>query len=60
MLVKRASPTKLIPVFEDDGLALVLVQGALETARQINHRFGTAIILVEQNIKTALGVGDRA
>ena len=42
------------------GLAPVLVQRVLETARQINHRFGTAIILVEQNIKTALGVADRA
>lgn len=41
------------------GLAPVLVQRVLETARQINRRFGTAIILVEQNIKTALGVADR-
>jgi len=42
------------------GLAPVLVQRVLDTARQINRRFGTAIILVEQNIKTALGVADRA
>jgi branched-chain amino acid transport system ATP-binding protein len=42
------------------GLAPVLVQRVLETAQQINQRFGTAIILVEQNIKTALGVADRA
>lgn len=42
------------------GLAPVLVQRVLEAARQINQRFGTAIILVEQNIKTALGVADRA
>ena len=42
------------------GLAPVLVQRVIETARQINQRFGTAIILVEQNIKTALGVADRA
>jgi branched-chain amino acid transport system ATP-binding protein len=41
------------------GLAPVLVQRVLETARQINRRFGTTIILVEQNIKTALGVADR-
>lgn len=41
------------------GLAPVLVQRVLETARQINRRFGTAIILVEQNIKTALDVADR-
>jgi branched-chain amino acid transport system ATP-binding protein len=42
------------------GLAPVLVQRVLDTARQINQRFGTAIILVEQNIKTALGVAERA
>ncbi len=42
------------------GLAPVLVQRVLETARQINRRFGTTIVLVEQNIKTALGVADRA
>jgi branched-chain amino acid transport system ATP-binding protein len=42
------------------GLAPVLVQRVLDTVRQINRRFGTAIILVEQNIKTALGVADRA
>jgi branched-chain amino acid transport system ATP-binding protein len=42
------------------GLAPVLVQRVLETVRHINRRFGTAIILVEQNIKTALGVADRA
>ncbi len=42
------------------GLAPVLVQRMLETARQINRRFGTAIVLVEQNIKTALLMADRA
>jgi branched-chain amino acid transport system ATP-binding protein len=42
------------------GLAPVLVQRVLATAREINRRFGTAIVLVEQNIKTALGVADRA
>ena len=42
------------------GLAPVLVQRVLEAARQINRRFGTAIILVEQNVRTALGVADRA
>ncbi len=42
------------------GLAPVLVQRMLETARQINRRFGTAIVLVEQNVKTALEVADRA
>ncbi len=42
------------------GLAPVLVQRVLETVRQINRRFGTAIVLVEQNIKTALGMADRA
>ena len=38
------------------GLAPVLVQRVFETAAQINRRFGTAIVLVEQNIKTALGM----
>jgi len=42
------------------GLAPVLVQRVLETATQINRRFGTAIVLVEQNIKTALGIARRA
>jgi branched-chain amino acid transport system ATP-binding protein len=42
------------------GLAPVLVQRVLETAAQINKRFGTAIVLVEQNIKTALGMASRA
>jgi branched-chain amino acid transport system ATP-binding protein len=42
------------------GLAPVLVQRVLETVVQINRRFGTAIVLVEQNIKTALGMAGRA
>jgi branched-chain amino acid transport system ATP-binding protein len=42
------------------GLAPVLVQRVLATAVQINQRFGTAILLVEQNIKTALQMAQRA
>ncbi len=42
------------------GLAPVLVQRVLETAARINERFGTAIVLVEQNIKTALTMAKRA
>jgi branched-chain amino acid transport system ATP-binding protein len=42
------------------GLAPVLVQRVLETAVEINRRFGTAIVLVEQNIKTALAMSSRA
>ena len=42
------------------GLAPVLVQRVLATAAQINQRFGTAILLVEQNIKTALAMAKRA
>jgi branched-chain amino acid transport system ATP-binding protein len=42
------------------GLAPVLVQRVLETAARINQRFGTAIVLVEQNIKTALAMASRA
>lgn len=42
------------------GLAPVLVQRVLEAAGEINRRFGTAIVLVEQNIKSALGLAARA
>jgi branched-chain amino acid transport system ATP-binding protein len=42
------------------GLAPVVVQRVLETAAQINQRFGTAILIVEQNIKTALAMARRA
>jgi branched-chain amino acid transport system ATP-binding protein len=42
------------------GLAPVLVQRVLDTAREINWRFGTAILLVEQNIKSALAMASRA
>jgi branched-chain amino acid transport system ATP-binding protein len=42
------------------GLAPVLVQRVLATVVEINRRFGTAIVLVEQNIKTALAMAGRA
>jgi branched-chain amino acid transport system ATP-binding protein len=42
------------------GLAPVLVQRVLASAVEINQRFGTAILLVEQNIKTALAMAQRA
>jgi ABC-type branched-subunit amino acid transport system ATPase component len=42
------------------GLAPVVVQRVLEAAAQINQRFGTAILIVEQNIKTALAMAHRA
>ncbi|MBI1394685.1 MAG: ATP-binding cassette domain-containing protein [Betaproteobacteria bacterium] len=42
------------------GLAPVLVQRVLETAVKVNRRFGTAILLVEQNIRTALEISQRA
>jgi len=42
------------------GLAPVVVQRVLETVAQINQHFGTAILLVEQNIKTALAMAARA
>jgi branched-chain amino acid transport system ATP-binding protein len=42
------------------GLAPVLVQRVLETVQEINWRFGTAIVLVEQNIKSALAMASRA
>lgn len=42
------------------GLAPVVVQRVLQAAAQINQRFGTAILIVEQNIKTALAMAQRA
>ncbi|HET7343775.1 MAG TPA: ABC transporter ATP-binding protein [Methylomirabilota bacterium] len=42
------------------GLAPVVVQRVLESVRQVNARFGTAIVLVEQSIKAALGIASRA
>ncbi len=42
------------------GLAPVVVQRVLEAATRINQRFGTSILIVEQNIKTALGMAHRA
>ena len=42
------------------GLAPVLVQRVLDTAARINQRYGTAILIVEQNVKTALAMARRA
>jgi len=42
------------------GLAPVVVQRVLGTVDQINRQFGTAVLLVEQNIKTALAMASRA
>jgi branched-chain amino acid transport system ATP-binding protein len=42
------------------GLAPVVVQRVLQAVSQINQRFGTAILIVEQNIKTALAMARRA
>jgi branched-chain amino acid transport system ATP-binding protein len=41
------------------GLAPFLVQRVLETVVEINRRFNTAILLVEQNVKQALGISRR-
>jgi branched-chain amino acid transport system ATP-binding protein len=41
------------------GLAPFLVQRVLEAVQTINQRFGTSILLVEQNIKQALRVAGR-
>jgi branched-chain amino acid transport system ATP-binding protein len=41
------------------GLAPLLVQRVLESVVEINRRFGTAIVLVEQNVKQALRVASR-
>ncbi len=42
------------------GLAPLLVEHLMETVRAINERFGTAILLVEQNVKQAFLVAKRA
>jgi branched-chain amino acid transport system ATP-binding protein len=41
------------------GLAPLLVQRVIESVQEINRRFGTAIVLVEQNIRQALRVASR-
>lgn len=41
------------------GLAPLLVQKVLENVQEINRRFSTAILLVEQNVKQALRVAQR-
>lgn len=42
------------------GLAPLLVERLMETVKEINQRFETAILLVEQNVKQALLVARRA
>jgi branched-chain amino acid transport system ATP-binding protein len=41
------------------GLAPILVQRVMKNILEINHRFGVTILLVEQNVKKALGVAKR-
>lgn len=41
------------------GLAPLLVQRVIESVQEINRRFGTAIVLVEQNVRQALRVAGR-
>jgi branched-chain amino acid transport system ATP-binding protein len=41
------------------GLAPLLVQRVLESVQEINRRFGTAVLLVEQNVKQALRIAGR-
>jgi len=41
------------------GLAPFLVQRVLETVTEINHRFETAVLLVEQNVRQALQIARR-
>ncbi|WCN37086.1 ABC transporter ATP-binding protein [Aneurinibacillus uraniidurans] len=42
------------------GLAPLIVKGIMEMLRQLKDEFGTTIILVEQNVKAALGIADHA
>jgi len=41
------------------GLAPTLVETVMHSIREINHQFGTAILMVEQNVKLSLPVADR-
>lgn len=42
------------------GLAPNLVEETMERTKNINHTFGTAVLLVEQNIRAALQIAHRA
>lgn len=42
------------------GLSPVLVERVMENVKEINRNFGTSILLVEQNLKQALSVAQRA
>jgi len=42
------------------GLAPRVAHNVLQSLREMNQRFGTAILLVEQNVREALKVSDRA
>jgi branched-chain amino acid transport system ATP-binding protein len=42
------------------GLAPLIVKNIMEILKQLKEEFGTTIILVEQNVKAALGIADHA
>ena len=42
------------------GLAPNLVERVMEAIRTVNQRFGTSILIVEQNVKLSLPIADRA
>jgi branched-chain amino acid transport system ATP-binding protein len=42
------------------GLAPLIVKNIMEILKQLKEEFGTTIILVEQNVKAALGIADYA
>jgi branched-chain amino acid transport system ATP-binding protein len=41
------------------GLAPILVEKVMQTIREVNRRFGTTIVMVEQNVRYSLPIADR-
>ena len=52
------NPSLLLLDEPSEGLAPMIVQGIIEVLKSLK-REGLAILLVEQNLRTALAVGDR-
>lgn len=59
-LALAKSPRVLLLDEPTVGLAPVMVTRVFASLREINETFGTTILLVEQNIKEALGIASRA
>lgn len=58
-MAMMAKPDLLLLDEPSIGLAPVLVEKVLDAVKEISQRFGTSILLVEQNVTQALRVADR-